>query len=197
MKKLAQEAKEKGKTHVKTASFSHTEYAGQIDSLDFLLQNYSFVVAELIEQKSYISPSYDEVTTWSKFRTIDVLSQTNLINDSGIAPPAELLTSNPDEFLMAQVGGNILIDGVTLKVEDQSFPLLKSNQQYLLVMSKNKAGVAILAGGPTGVFTVGEHEGIKPLVKNDRSFQRPLLRNLGQTLTEIKSNISLHRAESH
>jgi hypothetical protein len=197
LKKLAKEAKEQGKAQVTTASFTHTEYVGQIDSLDFLLQNYSFVVAELIEQKSYVSPSYDEVTTWSKFRTIDVLSKTNLINNSGIAPPAELSNLNPDEFLMAQVGGNIQIDTVSIKVEDQSFPLLKSAKQYLLILSKNKSDVAILAGGPTGVFTVGEHGAIKPLIKNARSFQSPLLSNLGQTLSDIKNNISLRRAESH
>jgi hypothetical protein len=195
-KKLAKEAKEKGKTHVTTASFSHTEYVGQIDSLNFLLRNYSFVVAELIEQKSYVSPSYDEVTTWSKFHTIDVLSQSDIINDSDIAPPSESSILTPDDFLIAQVGGNILIDGVSVKVEDQSFPLLKPGEQYLLVMSKNKSGVAILAGGPTGVFTLGENGVIKPLIKNDRSFQSAISSNLGQTLRDIKANIPMRQHET-
>lgn len=194
-RKLAKEAKERGKTQVTTASFSHTEYVGQIDSLDFLLKNYSFVVAEVTEQKSYVLPSYDEVTTWSKLRTIDVLSQSDVVNDSDIAPPSELSILNPDDFLIAQVGGKVLIDGVSVEVEDQSFPLLKPGEQYLLVMSKNKSGVAILAGGPTGVFTLSETGVVKPLIKNDRTFQRAIGSNLGQTLRDIKNNIPMRHPE--
>jgi hypothetical protein len=161
---------------------------GQADSLDSLLKNYSFVVAELIEQKSYVLPSYDEVTTWSRFHTIDVLSQSDLINESDIAPPTELSILNPDDFLVAQVGGSVWLDGVTIKVEDQSFPLLKPGEQYLLVMSKNRSRVAIFAGGPAGVFTVSEHGVIKPLIKDDRSFQKSIVSNLGQTLGDREWN---------
>lgn len=193
-KKLAKEAKEKGQTQVTTPSFTHTEYAGQIDNLDFLLQNYSFVVAELVWQDSYVAPSYDEVTTWSKFRATDVLSQTERVNDSSIAPPAELSNINPDEFLLAQVGGSLSIDGVRVKVEDKSFPLLKPGKRYLLVMSKNESGVAILAGGPTGVFTVSGQGIIKPLVERRPSFQDSVLSELGQALGDIRSRIQARRA---
>jgi len=194
-KQLAKEAKEKGETQVTTASFTHTEYVGQLESLDSLLQNYSFIVAELVEQKSYVLPSFEEVVTWSKFRTLDTLSRADVVDTSNITPPAELLTLNPDEFLIAQVGGNISIEGVTVRVEDKSFPLLKAGKKYLLIMSKNKSGVAILAGGPAGVFMTNDHGVITPLVKQMRSFQTPLVDNLGQSLKDIKSSISSRRTQ--
>src|SRR5438105_111490 len=79
---LAQRTKKQGKTRVQAPGLI-IDYAGGNIGLDEALQNYSVVIGEPIESKSYITDSADEIATAYKFRVLDVLSQRNAVFCNG------------------------------------------------------------------------------------------------------------------
>src|SRR5258706_3555858 len=67
---LARRTKSQGKTRVEAPGLI-IDYAGENIGLDEALQNYSVVIAEPIERKSYITDSFDEIGTAYKFRVLE------------------------------------------------------------------------------------------------------------------------------
>jgi hypothetical protein len=63
-----------------------------------------------------ISHDDDEVYTWRKYRLLEKLSAQPIVPEELLpeAIPSSLLPLQPDEFVMAIVGGTVIIDGVKI-----------------------------------------------------------------------------------
>ena len=88
----------------------------EIGSLEEALINFNIVIAEPIERLSYTTPSRN-ISTWYKFRVIQTLSKRTSTLDcaycsSSSEIPKELLPVYPNEILVPQAGGEIVIDGI-------------------------------------------------------------------------------------
>src|SRR5882672_9988635 len=122
---LAQRTKNQGKRQA-TVRGPIIDYAGTNMGLDEALQNYSALIAEPIESKTYIGDSLDDIRTAYKFRIVETLSQKNAVfcntcpqvNDvSGKLPPAHY-----DEFLLELSGGTVTVDGVEVTMTTGEIP---------------------------------------------------------------------------
>lgn len=106
------------------------------DAADQVLPNYTVVLAQLIEKKSYMR---DDVIggTWNKFRIIETLSQAPPQPSHGTWSniPEEWLPARDNEILMHSHGGTVTIDGVEVKMNDSSVPPFQQGRRYVLVLS--------------------------------------------------------------
>ncbi len=134
LKWLAQRAKDKGEQQVVTHSI--VEYAGSGGSMEEALSYYSVVIAQPIEERTYVHDS--EILTWYKFRIMEVLSQKIAPPCSpcfsSINPPGELLPLNANEFLVSKNEGAVLIDDVKVIMKELDFPPFSKSERYLLLL---------------------------------------------------------------
>jgi hypothetical protein len=166
LKSLAKKAKETGK-NVVVIPAPQIEYAGEADDPDFVFSNYSSVVAQPVESKSYALAT-DKIVTWYKFKILETLSQRPPLSDLPTAElPQDLLPLNEDEFLVATIGGSLSIDEVNVVMNNSELPPFSMDQRYLLFVSKNPSGFAILWAGPTGAYTITPDDRIVSV--NDRA----------------------------
>jgi hypothetical protein len=64
-----------------------------------------------------------------------------------------MLPLSEDEFVLAQHGGEVSIDGVRIKSTNSQIPPFELGHQYLLFLSlDSKRMVAVLRTGPWGTF---------------------------------------------
>ena len=118
------------------------------------LQSFDVVVAEVVESRSF--PGETDIKTWHRFRLLETLS-THRVQCTTCPdipePPTEMLPLSPDEFLLAQLGGEVSIDGVKIKSTNAQFPPFEIGSQYLLFLSLNSERmVAAQRTGPWGTF---------------------------------------------
>lgn len=92
IKAYTQKAKKAGKTSVSVPA-STIEYLGGADSPDNVFSNFSLVIAEPIENKTYVHEA-DSIVTWYKFRIVEHLSQRPPVPYfPPVPPPRGLITS--------------------------------------------------------------------------------------------------------
>lgn len=154
---LAKRAKTQGKTKVEAPGLI-IDYAGGNIGLDEALKNYSVVIAEPIESKSFITDSSDEIGTAYKFRILEIISQRNAVfcngcprvNDvSGKLPPALY-----NEFLLESSGGTVAVDGVEVTMPSGGMPKFEKGERYLMFISFTPGGMARPAAGASGFFRI-------------------------------------------
>ena len=82
-----------------------------ISTVDDVLSHYSVVVAELVGRRV----GADAVDTWYKFRISELLAEqpNNPLEALMDRVPQDLLPLQPEEFLIVQNGGKLVVDGVT------------------------------------------------------------------------------------
>jgi hypothetical protein len=83
---------------------------------------------------------------------------------SSIAGPSILQTKPGPPFVFTQFGGEDIIDGVRVKVEDTQLPLLKAGQHVILFLSQFEQGGKYEMAGISGAFEVVDDH-VTPLVK--------------------------------
>jgi len=130
-----------------------------VATLEETLSNYTIVVAQPIEKKTY-ADTYG-LSTWYRFRIIETLSTKTLrVSNhwsSYISSPANMLPINADEFLMPESGGTLVIDGITV-TEYSNSPQYSLSKRYLLFLeldSAKKIG-GIPWADEVGIFTVDD-----------------------------------------
>lgn len=187
-------AKAKGQREVMIAAPVVTYAVPQ--NLDEALAHYSLVLAEPLEQKSYVEN--DRITSWYKFRLIEELSTPTIscIYCPDIeAGPSDLLPVQANEFLVSKAEGEIELDGIRVKTNDPDFPAFEKGKQYLIFLSfDSQKAVAALRMGPWGTFDIAANEHLK--VVNDKYKHRiiddlttgsdPSLNRLRNRLRKIK-----------
>ena len=189
LKNVARKAKASGRSEV-TVPAPDFEYGDAID-IDQALAAYSVLIAEPVAEMSQLYGG-DEVRTWYKFKTHEVVS------DAGapacptcppVEPPAELLPLNDGEFLVAQAGGSIKIDGVRVTMVDGHFPPFQKSHKYLLLASMTPSGVARIEIGPTGVFRVNEDGRVEPVNKKPHPIKGGMERRFNSSVAGLKEHL--------
>jgi len=155
---VAKRAKDEGKGMV-TLPGPDIDYAGVDMGLDEALRDYSVVIVEPIESKSYMVDS-DNIETWYRFRIREMVSQRDPKSCDTCSPPTaspqDMAPARSGEFLLAISGGTVTVDGVQVTMTNGSIPRFENGKEYLLFLSLMPSGVAVLGSGPSAVFRVNE-----------------------------------------
>ncbi|HKP73814.1 MAG TPA: hypothetical protein VJT82_12805 [Pyrinomonadaceae bacterium] len=187
-----QNAKKSGKKQVEIPA-PIPIYAA-VNGLDDALARFTTVVAQLVEMKSYVQDR-SKIVTWYKFRVLEYLSQPpqsecpDCLND--IVIPEELRPLQADEFVVSDVGGSVLVDGVEVSSRDsefrQSFSL---SQKYLLFLSLDSSRrVGSLNIGPSAIFTIDSDDVLAPVTKRPHPIGQDIEKTSRNSLSRVKEYV--------
>lgn len=155
LREIAELSKARGKNETALPGvFVLYPIARDEDTLDRLLSKYTIVVAQLIDEKSYID-EHEKIYSWCKFRVLDTISQAPSQSFMSRTLPAEILPIAQDELVMSREGGRINIDGVEIIQHEQTLGEFRLSQKYLLVVSFDPiTRTAELALGPQSILRI-------------------------------------------
>jgi hypothetical protein len=184
-----QKAKKEGRTQVEIPA-PIVEYLGTDDSENpkVALSAYTVVVAEPVATKTY-EQNGNELISWTKFKTTEALSDlrpSRCPNCNSLVPPPEMLPVLEGEFLLPQVGGSIVKDGVRITEKRGNYPFYVNGQKYLMLVSIEPSGIAFTAGGPVGVFKLDEKENLIPLNDEPHSIKNEIKRTYQNSLKTLR-----------
>ena len=195
LKWYAAKARREGKSSA-TVAAPIVEYLGSADDPEFVLSNYSAVIAQPIESKTVAVDEDKAIVTWYKFRRLETLrerpARPNLPAPT-ILPPQELLPLDEDDFLVVKYGGSVDVDGMNVSMVDPDFPPFQINNRYLLFISMLPAGVAHIWAGPTGTFRVMPDDSIEPVNKTERRMKAMLRTRFGNSVGSLKEHLGKNR----
>jgi hypothetical protein len=165
---LARRTKSQGKTRV-SAPGKIIDYPGMNIGLDEALKDYSVVIAEPIESKSFITDSLEEIRTAYKLRILETLSRRNaiscsscpLIND--VSDKVQPALHN--EFILELSGGTVNVDGVEITMVSDGTLKIEEGQRYLMFISFTPGSMARVIGGPSGMFRITSDESLEAMGK--------------------------------
>jgi hypothetical protein len=189
---LAQRTKKQGKTRVEAPGLI-IDYAGENMGLDEAVQNYSVVIAEPIESKSYITDSSDEIRTAYKFRVLETLSQRNAVfcntcpalNDVS----DKLQPALYNEFLFELSGGTITVDGVEVTMVSSGTPKFEKGERYLMFISFSPGGMAKPAAGISGLFRITSDESLAVMNNGKDPLPVEIAARFSKSLSRFKQAI--------
>jgi hypothetical protein len=191
VKEIARRTKAEGRSKV-TITGPAIDYPGEGMNLDLAARDYSVVVAEPTENKSYFMGS-QAVRTWYRFRIVDTLSQKPPSPCYTCSPvpdiPEDFGAINPNEFLMATAGGTVSVDGIEVTVDNPAIPAFEKGKKYLLFISITPSQVALLAAGPSGVFRVNEDESLEAVNKSNRPLKSDINQRFNLKLSKLKEQL--------
>ncbi len=187
LKWYAEEAKKEGKQK-EVIPAGTTEYLGS-DSPDLerSLSIYSVVVAQPVEKRTFESND-NSVSTWYKFRIVDALTPLRdpvCFGCVTLSPPLEM-PLDQNEFVILRNGGTLTVDGVEIEQREAGFPQFQEHKKYLLFISLYPNKVAITAGGPLGVFEIGDKENLTPFSKEPNPIREGVERKFNNSLGSLK-----------
>jgi hypothetical protein len=168
------------------------DYPGIDMNFNEAVKNYTVLIAEPIESKSYFDS--DDIITWYKFRILDILSPRNYVYCNTCPPipeaPREMSPINPDEFVLAVSGGTATVDGVDITMTNNSLPSFEIGKEYLLFVSVTPSGVAMLGAGPSGIFAIGNDGSLEAVDKNNRPLKAEINQRFKLKLSVLKSSLN-------
>jgi hypothetical protein len=144
------EAKKLGKTSIKIG-FPIVEHA-ETPPLDEALERTTLVLAKVL--KSEVEHDNYYISTWRKYRSLEKLYLQRGVYDRPLPQdlPAALLPIGPDEFVIGDFGGTVVIDGVTVTMQDErSHPLPEDFPHLMFVLFFSSGAMAVMNYGPMGV----------------------------------------------
>jgi hypothetical protein len=188
---IARRNKAEGKN--KTAiSEIRIDYGGANMELDQALINYSIVIAEPVQNKSFALDS-SNITTWYKFRVLETLARKSYIFCSTCSPvppiPEEMGEPNYDEFFVDTIGGVLNVEGVEISQPNSSLHFETGNK-YMMFVNLSPSQVAVIAGGPSGVFELGKNGSLRSLNKENARLPAEMQRHFGRKLSEFRSHFN-------
>jgi hypothetical protein len=164
LKWYAEMAKAKGQHEV--AFPAPIALYGVARNLDEAAAHFNVVLAEPVQHKFY-AVSDDGILTWYKMRLIEELSTpiVSCTNCDKIADvPSDMLPLADDEFLVAQSGGEVEIDGIRIISRNIQFPAFEHRKRYLLFLSlDSERKIGSLQMGPWGAFALDATQNFKPV----------------------------------
>ena len=147
--------------------------------LDEALAYYTLVIAEPLEQRSYVEDDERTIKTWYKFRLLEELSSptTRCTTCPDIEPaPNDFLPLQTNEFLTSKPEGEVEVDGVRIRQNDPDFPRFEKSKRYLVFVSFDlQKTVAAVRMGPWGTFAIDTNEQLKPI---SQKYRHPVIEKL-------------------
>ena len=184
----AQQAQEVGATTYEFQA-SNVEYVHP-STLDEVLSEFSFVIAQPIEIRSYASDNSD-IESWIKFRVIETLSLKTVPQcptcPTEPTPPNDMLPLQANEILASKVGGILTHNGIELIASNERFPDLLQSERYLLILDKYPSGVCNLLMGAEGVYKIDGNGMMTPLQPKIDPYHNDLLSRYGNSVNQLKT----------
>jgi hypothetical protein len=185
------QAKKEGRQRVVISTGMSTYVGGENASVDTALADYTVVVAKPIAKRTYQRDD-NNLRTWYTFQILDALTEFKHPACSGcftLTTPSDLLPLNPDELLIPRDGGTVTLDGIEIEQTETGFPEFENNQRYLLFLSVYPNRVALTAGGPIGVFVIGNDEHLTSLNKNTDTIQAGMKERFDNSLSLVRKQL--------
>lgn len=137
-----------------------------ISTVDDVLNHYSVVIAELVGKR--VGADADDVNTWYKFRISELLAEqpNNSLEALTDRVPQDLLPMQPEEFLILQNGGKIVVDGVTVTETPRNDLSFDTPNRYVLFLHfESSSKVASLAADRASAFLITAEGELAALTK--------------------------------
>jgi hypothetical protein len=187
---IARRAKAEGQDKARVSGYIF-DY-GEDMNLDETLKNYSVLIAETIEGKSFALDSRD-IRTWYKFRILETLSPRSYWYCSTCpqiaALPQEMGQPNYDEFFVGISGGVINIEGIEITQPYSSVHFEEGNK-YLMFVNLSPSQAAFIVGGPSGVFQLDKDDTLHCLNKENYPLPAEMEKRFGLKLSEFRSHLN-------
>jgi hypothetical protein len=182
-----QQAKAQGQKEI-TIGPTTVEYGGSSNTttLDKVLHLYNGIISTPIKRMT-LPYAGEEIVTWYKFKTVEVLSKTSeamLTEENSVLPPEQLLPIADDEFVIAEYGGSLVMNGIKL-VKPFEYPPFEISKQYLMFIRRSPSGKGEIVGGPIGAFNISNDGNIAPI----SNMQHPLIKTLNNTYNNSLNGI--------
>jgi len=191
---MARRAKAEGKTTV-TIPGPLIEYPGMGMSVDDVLQQYSALVAEVVESNTYLVGT-DSIRTAYKFRIVEPITQKHAaVCDT--CPPLNDASDKfrpafYNEFILEVAGGTLTLDGVEVNMVNTGGLKFIGGEKYLLLVSYTPGGMARLAAGPGGVFRIRDNDSIEPIGKSNSPVSSQVAARFSNKLSKFKEAAKRH-----
>lgn len=169
------------------------EHLGAGDNPEFVLANYSIVIARPVESKTIAVDDDKAIATWYKFKSLESIKERPPIPNlpaPTVTPPQELLPLDDDNFLIITYGGTINVDGTNVHMLNSEIPPFDKNRRYLLFISKSSSGIALTWAGPVGIFYALPDGTIEPMYKNEHPVKELLKTHLGNSVGRLKEYLA-------
>ncbi len=160
-----------------------------VSTLKEALSNYSVVVAQLIDKRTYAEKH--GLRTWYKFRVLETLSHKPLPHysqwSSYVDLPSDLLPVRADELLMGGADGSMVIDGVMVIQRSNSPDYLSSTPYLLFVELDSSRRLATVPwSDEIGIFTVDADDLVKATDDLSYDLKDQLGKRFGNSLERLK-----------
>jgi hypothetical protein len=165
----AREAEKLGETSISIPA-PNFEVA-QPESLNDALAHTTLVLARFLAQAT--THDDDFVVTWRKYRILEKFSSPPIVSQDSDEPfttyvPASLLPISQSEFVMAEIGGTAVIDGVTITMRNSENRALPEAKPVLMFLQFASSGaIAALNYGTIGAFWTDQFETIHAIDESD------------------------------
>ncbi|MGA7415442.1 MAG: hypothetical protein WBW33_33530 [Bryobacteraceae bacterium] len=186
IERRVREAKKLGKTSIKIG-FPIVEHA-ETPPLDDALERTTLVLAKVL--KSEVGHDNYYVVTWRKCRTLEKLYLQRGVYDRPLPQdlPAAMLPIGPDEFVIGDFGGTVVIDGVTVTMQDERSHSLPEDLPHLMfVLFFSSGAMAVMNYGPEGAFWVDDSDKIHAQVPELNPFGAEFLERTGGKLSGART----------
>jgi hypothetical protein len=155
-------------TGANTVTLETTVDGIDVANLDDAMAKYSVIVVRPTYAQSFRAG--DSIESWYKLRVVETVSQRTYLPPcsscgSASAPPGGVPAPAADELLSSQIGGTLVVSGVTF-TETGGIPLLQPDISYVLFVNINPANkVATVVGG--GFYLAADGNSLTPLDTDD------------------------------
>lgn len=133
------------------------------ETLDLALAHNTVVIAQLVA--SDVTHDRNLIITYHKYKLIEQLStQASPIDNQALPKeiPPSLLPLEPGEFLVPEVGGTAIIDGITIKEHSDRDGTLPEQQRHLMFLVLKCSGALGLPNyGPGSFFWLDDLDNIQ------------------------------------
>ncbi len=184
-------AKAKGEKRI-ALPVQRPEYASGVKDLDEALKYTGLILAKPIEMKSVFVADAG-INTWYKFKILDYLSTKPLPQcscGSDLVIPEGLSNLGQDEILIPYGGGEVEVDGIKLVYEAPEWPPFEIAKEYLLLLQTDSSGkIGLIMMGPSGVFTVDDHDRLKPINNKDHPVTTEINGRFSSSVQLIKNHL--------
>ena len=159
-----------------------------VSTLNEALSNYSVVVLQLIEKRTYAENH--GLHTWYKFRVLETLSHKPLPHYSrwsSYVPLPSDLPVGADELLMQGGDGSIVIDGIMVIQHSNSPDYLPSKQYLLFVELDSSRRLAVVPwSDEIGIFTVDADGVVKATDNLSYNLKDQIGKRFGNSVERLK-----------
>ena len=185
LKRHIQEAKARGDNTVELAILA---CGWGIGNLQEELSRDTVVLADLVEKKTYADTF--GLRTWYRFKTRETLVDHHPprhLAGEFQSGPSDMLPVAEDEFLIEEINGEMVIDGVTVTQRSNGAKYLEGQTYLLFLWLDHATRIAIRsATDPAGVFLVDNNGNLSAYVDQQYPLRTALAKRFNNSINDLR-----------